>query len=189
MWPIVLGIVAVLAVGGYWAWRQAYGTYHFVEVDPGKLYRIGNRGMREFENARIRCGFKTVVILVDDDEIKKEPFAGEMKFCSQQGIRVVRIPVILGGWPTSAQVQEFLKIAQDPQCQPVVVHCAQGVRRTGMMVAAYEESVLGRSDEQARAAMKTFGHSDRTVNDIRRFIEIYDAKMKTVTKELPQSKE
>jgi hypothetical protein len=58
-----------------------------------------------------------------------------------------------------------------------------------MMVAAFQESVLGWDDAKARSAMLSFGHSDRTVKDVERFIGVYDAKERAVTAQLEQSKE
>ena len=58
-----------------------------------------------------------------------------------------------------------------------------------MMVAAYQESVLGYDKEKTKAAILTFGHSDKTINDIKRFIDGYDPKMKTVAIQLATGKE
>jgi protein tyrosine/serine phosphatase len=69
------------------------------------------------------------------------------------------------------------------------VHCAQGVRRTGMMVAAYQESVLGYDRERATQEILRFGHSDRSIGDVRRFIDVYDPVKREVTAELPHSSE
>jgi protein-tyrosine phosphatase len=71
----------------------------------------------------------------------------------------------------------------------VLVHCAQGVRRTGMMVAAYELSVLKLDKDQAVAAIKGFGHSDRTIGDVKRFIEVYDPQTQQMTADMPHSQE
>ena len=43
-----------------------------------------------------------------------------------------------------------------------------------MMIAAYEMSVLKYDKPHAIAAIQSFGHSDRTTEDIKRFIETYD---------------
>lgn len=182
----------VLAGGGAWAWATYLQTYHFAAVQEGVLYRDGNRGIREFETAIRKGSVKTVVCLIDDKELadsSKPQFAQEMEFCKQQGVQIVRVPVKLGGWPTTADMRKFLEVAQDKTRQPVLVHCAQGVRRTGMMVAAFEESVLGWDRDRTKNSIMTFGHSDRTAKDVARFIDVYDAKEKAVTAQLEQSKE
>jgi protein tyrosine phosphatase (PTP) superfamily phosphohydrolase (DUF442 family) len=120
---------------------------------------------------------------------KKPQFKQELTYLNEQGIRVERIPVKLGGWPTAADVEKFLKIATDPGSQPVLVHCAQGVRRTGMMVAAFQEAVLKYEDQKVRDAIITFGHSNRTVGDVQRFIDGYDPKTGAVPTSMPASKE
>ncbi len=189
LWIVTLMVVAG---GGAWAWATYLQTYHFAAVQDGVLYRDGNRGIREFETAIRKGSVKTVVCLIDDQELNnsaKPQFAHEMELCKKQGVQMVRVPVKLGGWPTTADVQKFLEVVQDKSRQPVLVHCAQGVRRTGMMAAAFEESVLGWDREKTKAAILTFGHSERTAKDVARFIDVYDAKEKTVTKQLEQSKE
>jgi len=133
-----------------------------------------------------------VVCLVDDKELadpEKGMFKAEIEWLGGQGVKVERIPVKLGGWPNTADVQRFLDLVGKKENQPVLIHCAQGVRRTGMFVAAYQESVEGVDKEKVKAEMPTFGHSRRTVKDIERFVEVYDAKGRVVTVGLEQSEE
>jgi hypothetical protein len=54
-----------------------------------------------------------------------------------------------------------------------------------MMVAAYQMSVLGWDKEKTKAAMLTFGHSQRTVGDVQKFIDVYDPATRTVPEGLP----
>jgi len=186
----MLGLMLVAC--GFTYWWGAIKTYHFAEVQPGVLYRDGNQGAREFATAIKKSGAKTIVALIDDKELadsNKSQFQKEMTVAPKLGATVERVPVTLGGWPTSADVQKFLDVATDKSKQPVLVHCAQGVRRTGMMVAAYQMSVLGYDKAKAVAAIESFGHSDRTINDVKTFIEIYDPVTRTVTKEMKQSVE
>ena len=181
-----------MAVAGFLVWRQYFETYHLATVDPGKVYRDGNRGPRELSNALRKIQPRTVVCLVDDEELsdkEKPEFAAEVELLKQQGVELVRIPVKLGGWPTASDIDSFLKIASDTARQPVLVHCAQGVRRTGMMVAAYQQSVLGWDDKKAEDAILAFGHSERSIGDVRRFIHVYDPQNREMTEELAQSKE
>jgi protein tyrosine/serine phosphatase len=186
--PIII-IAAILAAAGWWIFWTYFDTYHLATVKEGVLYRDGVRTLRQFDLAARKTHVKTIVSLVDDREITQEPFKDELAYCKEHGIDVIRIPITLGGWPEGDQIDKFLSIANDPARQPVLVHCAQGVRRTGMMVAAYEMSVLKLDKTQALDAMQSFGHSERTTGDIKRFIETYDPDAKQMTQALPHSVE
>jgi protein tyrosine/serine phosphatase len=186
--PIILA-VAILAAVGWWIFWAYFDTYHLATIKGGELYRDGVRTLHQFDLAARKTHIKTVVSLVDDQEIAQHPFTEEMAYCREHGIEVVRLPVPLGGWPTSDQISRFLDIATDPARQPVLVHCAQGVRRTGMMVAAYEMSVLKLPKDQTVSAMMTFGHSQRTIGDVQKFIDLYDPKTRQFSGDMPMSKE
>ena len=163
------------------AYRQYLDTYHFAEVQPGVLYRDGNRTMREFKTAVRKGNIRTVVMLNDDGELERKPqFKEELKFCEENGIKVVRVPVPLGGRPTSEDIQKFLDAATAKENHPVLVHCAQGVRRTAMMVAAYQETVQKKDDETVKKEIIPWGRKSENLNDIRSFIEDYDPQSRTV---------
>lgn len=182
---LVAAAVIVLlgfAVFGVALW-QSNRAYHLATVQPGVLYRDGARSARQFATALDSVYPHTVVSLVDAQEIadpNKPQLGEEAKLCSARGIKLDRIEVKLGGWPRSEDLQRFLKIVTDKRNQPVLVHCAQGVRRTAFFVAAYQESVLGYDKARTKDAILTFGHSDKTIDDIRRFIDEYDARNESV---------
>lgn len=177
-------IVAVLILAGALAWF-GFHTYHFATVQEGVLYRDGNHSIWDFKTAVRKGRIRTVVCLVDDAEMREKPFEQEEAFCRASGIELVRLPIRLGGWPTSEQVSRFLGIVTDKSREPVLVHCAQGVRRTGMMVAAYQESVLGYDAAKTRAAILSFGHSERTIADVQKFVELYDPKTRRLPATMP----
>jgi protein tyrosine phosphatase (PTP) superfamily phosphohydrolase (DUF442 family) len=158
-------------------WYTSLQTYHLAPVQIGVLYRDGNRDLRELKHALTFTGAKTVVSLIDDRELNdpnKPQFLQETNYCTLSGIQYIRIPVQLGGWPSSDDVKTFLSVVTNPANQPVLVHCAQGVRRTGMFVAAYQESVLHQSPDQTKAGILNFGHKPRDTDDVREFIDDYD---------------
>jgi protein tyrosine phosphatase (PTP) superfamily phosphohydrolase (DUF442 family) len=180
---LVALLVLILVGAGAFVWRLKFDTYHLATVQPGKLYRAGNQDLRRFGNAIEKVKPKTVVCVVDEEEVaspEKKQFAREFDFLKQQQIQVERIPVLLGGYPTTDDVRRFLSIAEANEKGPVLVHCAQGIRRTGMFVAAYQMSVLGYDKERAKSQILAFGHSDRTINDIKKFIDLYDPKQRTI---------
>jgi protein tyrosine/serine phosphatase len=185
---IAAGVLAVIGLS-WFVWANYIQTYHLAVVQPGVLYRDGCRTFREFQTALGRYRVKQVISLVDDKEKRKEPFSLEEEYCRRSRIKYTPIPVKLGGWPTTTDVKTFLRAAQTQRAQPVLVHCAQGVRRTGMMVAAYQMSVLGWDKERTKAAILTFGHSQRTVGDVQKFIDVYNPQSNEVPTDLPQSDE
>jgi len=179
-------LIAAIMVGSA-AWKIRYGTYHLATVQEGALYRDGSRSVRELSTAVQKVHAKTVVSLIDDAESRdpsKPQFQQEADYLAARHIQYQRIPVKLGGWPTSDDLQQFLHTMEQPGQRPVLLHCAQGVRRTAMFVAAYQESVLGYDKQRAKAAILSFGHSDRTVADIEHFIDLYDPKARTVPPDL-----
>jgi protein tyrosine phosphatase (PTP) superfamily phosphohydrolase (DUF442 family) len=176
-------------LAGVLVWHYLTGTYHLATVQPGVLYRDGARSIHELGVAVDKVKANTVVSLIDDTELHdpaKPQFAAEPGYLAGRGVHYQRIAVKLGGWPTSEDIQTFLQTVQAPTSQPVLLHCAQGVRRTAMFVAAYQESVLGYDKARAKDAILSFGHSDNTVDDIKRFIDHYDPQTRTVS-DLPGS--
>lgn len=51
--------------------------------------------------------------------------------------------------PEHEQVEAFLKVAADPEKQPIFVHCMHGSDRTGTMVAVYRIVIEGWEAEKA----------------------------------------
>ena len=152
------------------------------------LYRDGNRDLREFRHTLDQTGARTVVCLVDDaemDDPRKPQFRQEVDYCRAHGIKLVRIPVKLGGWPTSDQLMQFLGVVAEPANRPVLVHCAQGVRRTGMFMAAYQLTQMDRSKAWARATVQPFGHKPRDTDDVRTFIDNYDPANAAIPTTMP----
>jgi tyrosine-protein phosphatase SIW14 len=186
--PLLIGVAMLLLAGAVSVkiW-QSHRAYHLATVQPGVLYRDGAKSESQLAAALDEVQPHTVVALIDaaeQSDPSKPQFAQESKLCDTRGVKLRRIEVKLGGWPSSENIREFLAIVNDKQNQPVLVHCAQGVRRTAFFVAAYQESVLGYDKAKAKDAILTFGHSDSTINDICRFIDGYDPQTQTVPPDL-----
>jgi len=189
---LAIVFLVALVIGGAYVWRCHVSTYHLATVDPGVLYRDGNQSPCQFETAVRKVQPRTVISLVDETEEadeNKPQFESEKNFLETKGIRLERIPIKLGGWPTKKDVDRFLEVVNNPDNQPVLVHCAQGVRRTGIMAAAYQMKQLGYDKERAKQSILRFGHSDRTANDVIRFIDEYDPATGAVPENLMPSTE
>src|SRR5215213_9736901 len=70
---VVSALVLILGTVNY-VYYSYFQTYHLVVVDPGKVYRDGNRSLREFRNAVRRAKPRTVVAVIDQQEYDQPEF-------------------------------------------------------------------------------------------------------------------
>jgi protein tyrosine/serine phosphatase len=168
---IVVLIGGVLVVGYIYRQRSIYPT----EVTAGALYRSALPTKRQLAHLG-DLNIKTVVNLcaADEHEDKENPkaYQVEKQFCQEHGLEFVSIP-ITELLPTDEQVRQFLDVmarhqggsgGPSPRCSgygrasgAVLVHCAQGRNRTGMMVAAYRIVMEDWPGEKALQEMRDYG--------------------------------
>src|SRR5262249_5646458 len=102
-----------------------------------------------FTEAVHRYGFRTVVNLQDeypDPDVRLSYFSAdtvkESTLCRRLGVRYVHLPPDLIS-PRDVPrkrpeaIDRFLKLLDDPQAYPVLIHCRAGLHRTGVMTAVY----------------------------------------------------
>ena len=92
-------------------------------------------------------GVKSVVTLREDEDVD---------YAKHGFTNVLRIPLNESSFPTEAQARQFLAFIQDPENQPVHVHCAAGKDRTGLMVALARYAVDGWPLDKALAEARTY---------------------------------
>jgi len=113
-------------------------------------------------------GIKTVIDLRDDPE------EYEKRSVEALGMRYVNIPMIAKKYPEAAQVEQFIKVVDDPTTGKFYVHCAGGRHRTGAMGAVYRFNHYNWNFDQVYAEMKKydfytrFGHGD-----FKKFVQDY----------------
>jgi protein tyrosine/serine phosphatase len=78
------------------------------------------------------------VIDLQKDFAKREHARTEAQDVERAGMNFYRIPMTTRTPPTREQLQQFLSIVNDPEQQPVFVHCKGGKHRTGVMTAVKE---------------------------------------------------
>jgi protein tyrosine/serine phosphatase len=96
-------------------------------------------------------GVKTVINLTSHDALDDEPGLVEAA-----GMRYVTLPMTTRVAPTPEQLATFLRIVNDPEHQPVYVHCVGGKHRTGVMTAIYRMTEEGWTSDRAFKEMKTY---------------------------------
>src|SRR5215217_1609070 len=120
---------------------------NFGQMDD-RFYR-GARPEEEDYKALAELGVKTIIDLTDNSRKYEQPAV------EAAGLRYVNIPMLDKSYPSIEQVNEFLKVVDDPSTGKFFVHCAGGRHRTGVVGAVYRfhhdkwslEQVLAEMDQ------------------------------------------
>lgn len=113
------------------------------------LYR-GAQPLRGGMNKLSELGLKTVINLRGPDD----RISGEQKEAESAGMSYFNIPMPGLSAPSDEQVARVMAIINNPDNQPVFIHCKRGSDRTGTVTAIYRISRDGwtadRAIEEAR---------------------------------------
>jgi len=121
---------------------------NFGQMDE-RFYRGGRPKSEQFKNLAA-LGIKTVIDLNDNSRERDEPAV------IAAGMRYVNIAIVDKTSPSNAQINEFLKVVNDPTTGKFYVHCAGGRHRTGVMGAVYRFNHDHWNYDQAYAEMKQY---------------------------------
>jgi tyrosine-protein phosphatase SIW14 len=141
--------LSVFLFAGSAAAQPAIHIDNFGRVDA-TLYRGAQPEGHDYADLKA-LGVKTIVNLTSDDA---EPTEDAMT--TRAGMTYVAIPMTTHVPPTQTQIDQFLRIVNDPARQPVYVHCVGGRHRTGVMTAAYRMTHDGWTSDRAFNEMKQY---------------------------------
>lgn len=132
---------------------------------PGVLSRSAQPSLADFLWLK-NNGWKSVVDFREDGE-KGNQYSIDSKLpgFNELGLNFLSIPIKDGGVPTNEQADQFLKFVTDSHNQPVHVHCASGIGRTGIAVALYRYGVeswpMEKAIQEASLFNKEIGDSQK----------------------------
>ena len=121
---------------------------NFGQMDD-RFFR-GARPKDEDYQALAALGIKTIIDLTDNSREYEQPAV------EAAGLRYVNIPMVDKSYPSMAQINEFLKVVDDPATGKFFVHCAGGRHRTGVVGAVYRFHHDKWNLEQALAEMDQY---------------------------------
>lgn len=129
---------------------------NFGQMDE-RFYR-GAQPLPEDYQALKDLGVKTVI------DLRNDPNDYEKAAVEALGMRYVNIK--MSGWksPKDRQVEEFLKLANDPETGVFFVHCKAGIHRTGVAGAVWRFTNYGWGYDQAYKEMKNYDFSTGLVH-------------------------
>ena len=116
-------------------------------------------------------GIKTVI------DLRNDPTDYEKAAVEALGMRYVNIS--MSGWkyPKTRQIEEFMKLVNDPETGKFFVHCKAGIHRTGVTGAVYRFENYGWDYDQAYKEMKNYNFSSWMVHGLLKvFVKNYAEK-------------
>jgi len=153
-------------------WREARGpTKNLARAESAPIknfarvernfYRGGelNRD-RQFDFLSSQ-GVKTIISLVEPDEMSP---SRERHAARKHGMEYYNFPMNNVDGPSDSQVRQILSLIQKNLEGGVFIHCAQGLDRTGALVALFQIECRGVPAEKAYDAMMDFGADPRTAS-------------------------
>jgi protein-tyrosine phosphatase len=148
----VVPLLALLVATGLIA-RDPRGPLlwdHWDEVKRGILYRSGQLTASQVAEAVQRYQIRTVINL----QWPGEEMRTERAACRRLGVDFVNLPMPGDGLGQEWQFREIVKILDDPERRPVLVHCARGTCRTGAAVAFYRLERDGWTPEDVASELR-----------------------------------
>ena len=118
----------------------SYGKSKNEKFPDVKIKNFGQMSERFFRGARPKdedypalaaLGVTTIIDLTDNSKEYEQPAV------EKAGLRYVNIPMVDKSYPSMDQINQFLKVVDDPATGKFFVHCAGGRHRTGVVGAVY----------------------------------------------------
>jgi protein tyrosine/serine phosphatase len=113
-------------------------------------------------------GIKTII------DLQTDPKEYEKRDAEALGMRYVNIPMSDTSYPKDSQIDQFLKLVDNPETGKFFVHCAGGRHRTGVMGAVYRFNHDGWTFDQVYKEMKDYDFYTRWGHgDMKKYVEDY----------------
>ena len=145
---------------------------NFGQMDE-RFYRGARPKEGDFQTLK-NLGIKTVIDLTDNTP-------EERGYAEAVGMQYVNIAIVDKKDPSDAQIEQFLKVVNDPNTGKFYVHCAGGRHRTGVMGAIYRFNNYHWTLDKVYNEMLDFdfytsnGHGGQ-----KKFVESYAQRFETV---------
>ena len=175
-------IAAILIIGIclFFVAKHKLGPYHLATVKKNVLYRSGSLRPYNLDSVAKKYGIKSIVSmrLETEGDWEVDWYQNEKNYCEQHDMNFYHIPIKGKELPTDADVKKWFSIMDNPDNHPVLLHCEQGVVRTGVMVALFEIKYNNKDPKAAWDELPTFGHdfTKKSMLPLRDYVYNFDLK-------------
>lgn len=169
---LLVSLITLLALGAVATAKSKQTAFPNIRIKNfGQMNQRFYRGAqpKEDDYADLKAlGVKTIIDLQEESRPYEKPIVEGL------GMKYVSIPMVDKGYPPDSQIEQFLKLANDPATGVFFVHCAGGRHRTGIMGAVYRFTVDRWNYDKVYSEMKQYdfysswGHGDQ-----KKFVQNY----------------
>lgn len=157
-WLLAIVFLSAATVGGAAWFDRNWPWHHFHTVVAGKFYRAGQPSAANIRTAVRDYGVKTIVNLRAENEWQGPWYDAEVAATVAAGATHVDVPLACSTPPSPAQIDQLLKIFEDPDRAPVLIHCEFGSVRSAAVEGLYRMEILGETNGEAAARVERWGH-------------------------------
>jgi protein tyrosine/serine phosphatase len=125
-------------------------VHNFGTVREGQIYRSAQPSPLLLRYAAARYGVRSLV------NLRGKTPGFESAFAARRGLRLFVFDLSSSRPPSHSEVERFLRIVSAPENQPVLVHCRNGVDRSGYMLGVYRVERDGWDPKRALREMNRF---------------------------------
>ncbi len=149
LWRLVVIVVIVVGViYGIKKTRYQFIARNFGVVEAGEIYRSGRLTPRMFRKVVGENKIKTVLDLGayvpgSPEDLREQQLAKEL------GAERYRFYLDGDGTGNPNYYVQALRLMSDPEAQPILIHCAAGAQRTGVLVLLYRHIIQGQDLAEA----------------------------------------
>ena len=151
----ILFLIIVISIGTF-VFYQKKIRYNLVTISENKVYNSGVVAPEKLSEFLKNHNIKSVIDLRDGEEqtelnpeTKKQVGEEENAINKIPNVNYFNLPT--DQIPQDSTVQKFLKIMDNPNNYPVLIHCHHGVGRSRLFSSIYRIEYENFSNEKARA--------------------------------------
>ncbi len=134
--------------------------YNHGEVEPGRIYRSAQPSPLMLRRALHREPALRALV-----NLRGRTPGFESAFAARHGLRLYSFDFSASRPPPAAEIERLLAVLRDPANHPLLVHCRNGVDRTGYAIGIYRQQEHGWSARRALAEMRRYLQFE-TLNDV-----------------------
>ena len=168
-----------------------FSVFSFAQTSPASFPNINIKNFGQMDERYYRgaqpepgdyqalkdLGVNTII------DLRNDPTEYEKREAEALGMKYINIP--MSGWKYAkdTQVEEFMKVMNDPSTGVVYAHCKAGKHRTGLTGAVYRMEKYGWDYDTVYKEMKNYDYSSWPVHyNIKAYVQDYADEMKSKKK-------